>query len=182
MEHRLSLALHSAFQEESFLRKLRLTPEELAPIVSEADWSAADSLLPITRRLSCAEALPLFRPLLDALAPEPEGGWLPYAYRVAVSALYPRDEAPSAQRDAALCLLQGLQVLLDAERSALPFDPFLDFAFCTDAELKDSGAAAEYRLFLRHFREEYVYEMLRLGREVTPFLTLETSQACTMWP
>ena len=173
MEHRLSFALHTAFQEEGFLQKLSLSPEELSHILSGVSWETADDLLPITRRLTCAEALPLFRPLMEAIAPEPEGGWLPYAYRVAVSALYPRGEEPSAQRDAALCLLQGLQVLLDAERRALPFDPFLDFAFCSPEELKDRGTAAEYRRFLRHFREEYVYEMLRLGREVTPFLTLE---------
>ena len=173
MEHRLSFALHTAFQEEGFLQKLSLSPEELSRILSGVSWEAADDLLPITRRLTCAEVLPLFRPLMESIAPEPEGGWLPYAYRVAVSALYPRGEEPSPARDAALCLLQGLQVLLDAERRALPFDPFLDFAFCTPEELKDRGTAAEYRRFLRHFREEYVYEMLRLGREVTPFLTLE---------
>ena len=173
MEHRLSLALHAAFQEESFLQKFSLAPEELSRILSGTDWSAADSLLPITQRLSCAEVLPLFRPLLEQIAPEPESGWLSSTYRTAVSLLYPRGEAPSPERDAALCLLQGLQVLLDTERQALPFDPFLDFAFCTPAELKDSSAAEEYRLFLQHFREDYLYEMLRLGREVTPFLTLE---------
>ena len=33
--------------------------------------------------------------------------------------------------------------------------------------------AEEYRRFLRRFREEYIYELLRLGREVTPFQTLD---------
>ena len=37
-------------------------------------------------------------------------------------------------------------------------------AFCTEEELVDSGVAEEYRQFLRRFREEYVYELLRDGR------------------
>ena len=33
--------------------------------------------------------------------------------------------------------------------------------------------AEEYRRFCYRFREEYIYEMLRLSREVTSFRTLE---------
>ena len=52
MEHRLSFALHTAFQEEGFLQKLSLSPEELSRILSGVSWEAADDLLPITRRLT----------------------------------------------------------------------------------------------------------------------------------
>lgn len=55
----------------------------------------------------------------------------------------------------------------------LPFDFWLDFEFCTEEELSHSGVAEEYRRFCYRFREEYIYEMLRLSREVTSFRTLE---------
>ena len=170
----LCLNLTRAFQEEAFLRKLSHPQAEA--LLSGQDWPVLLApLLPIGERLCCVQVLESFRPVLEGLAPEPEEGWALYAYHTAVSLLYPQaDPARTpAQRDGALCFLQFLQVLLDAEREALPFDFWLDFAFCTEEEQGASNLAEEYRLFLRRWREEYVYELLRLGREVTPFHTCE---------
>lgn len=109
------------------------------------------------------------------MAPDPAEGWLSYATRWPGRCCDPAS-APghtSAQWDGALCFLQLLQVLFDAERTCLPFDFWLDFEFCTEEELSHSGVAEEYRRFCYRFREEYIYEMLRLSREVTSFRTLE---------
>ena len=172
----LHLNMAEAFAEESFLRQLDRSRTDMTRLFSNVDWERLlYPLLPLEQRLTCAQALTAFRPLLDAIAPQPPEGWLPYTYRVASSLLFPAED-PShspAQRDGALCLLQFLRCLFDYERTVLPFDPWLDFSFCTEKELKDSDVAEEYRLFLKHWRDEYVYELLRLGREVTPFRTLE---------
>ena len=172
----LYTAMADAFQEEALSRKLARPRAELKALFDGVDWRALLSpLLPIRERISCAQALEAFRPVLDAVAPEPEGGWALCAYRTAVSLLYPQENPGCSpqQRDGALCFLQFLRTLFDAEREALPFDFWLDFAFCTEEELKSSSLAEDYRLFLRRWREEYVYELLRLGREVTPFRTCE---------
>ena len=170
----LCLNLTRAFQEEAFLQKLARPRAEA--LFEDLDWPALLApLAPIEERISCEKALEAFRPILDGLAPEPGEGWALCAYRTAVSLLYPQadpDHTP-AQRDGALCFLQFLRTLFDAEREALPFDFWLDFAFCTEEELKSSAVAADYRQFLRRWQEEYVYELLRLGREVTPFRTCE---------
>ncbi|MEI3305656.1 MAG: hypothetical protein V8R40_06255 [Dysosmobacter sp.] len=171
----LSLWMEDAFRDKMFLRKLGINRTDLSQLFDQVNWrSQLSSLVPIRRRISCAEALNAFRPLLDALAPEPEEGWLRYAYQVASSLLYPAADTchTSAQWDGALCFLQFLQVLFAAERRTLPFDPWLDFAFCTDAELAEamwrqstgsSSSASAVNTFW----------LLRLGREVTPFHTLE---------
>ncbi len=172
----LRIRLVETFNDRAFLKKLGFVRKDVRRVFGAADWKAMLSpLLPIRERLTCAQALEAFRPVLDAMAPEPEEGWLRCAYQVALSLLYPQaDEThTSAQWDGALCFLQFLQVLFDAERQALPFDPWLDFAFCTEEELAGSAVAGEYRLFQKRFRLEYVYELLRLGREATPFRTLE---------
>ena len=165
-----------AFEEDAFLRKLRMNERDVRRLLAAVDWNRLLSpLLPITERLTCAGALDAFRPVLDALSPEPKEGWLPYTYQVALAQLFPHDDHDhtAAQQDGALFFLRFLQSLFALEREALPFDPWLDFAFCTDEELADSGVAEEYRLFLRRWQEESIYELLRLGREVTPFRTLE---------
>ena len=166
----------AAFGEEAFLRKLARPQADALRLFDRLDWpSLLAPLLPIRERISCVRALEALGPALALLAPEPEEGWALYAYRVAGALLYPQDDPghTAAQRDGALFALQFLRTLLDAERQALPFDFWLDFAFCTEEELAASNLAEEYRQFLRRWREEYVYELLRLGREVTPFHTCE---------
>lgn len=175
-ERHLRKRMTEGFGERAFLEKLGMDRFDAARLLEQADWSAIlASLLPLRERVSCGKALVAFRPLLDRLAPEPEEGWLPYSYQVAGTLLFSSaDEAhTSEQWDGALCFLRFLQLVFDAERQALPFDPFFDFAFCTEAELEGSVLAEEYRLFLRRFRGEHIYELMRLGREVTPFRTLE---------
>ena len=180
MEQREHKALHvrtaEAFCERTFLKKLGMSRSDAIRFFYEVDWKAVlSSLVPIRSRLSCAQALEAFREVLDRLAPEPSEGWLRYAYQTAVSLLYPAADSmhSTPQRDGAICFLHFLQLLFDMERTSVPFDPWLDFAFCTEEELAESGVAGEYRMFLQRFREEYIYELLRLGREVTPFCTLD---------
>ncbi len=167
--------LAEAFEEKEFLRKLGMNRADAERVFASADWRGiAAPFTPIRSRISCAGAVDAFRPLLMSLAPEPPEGWLRYAYQVALSLLYPAADHihTSAQWDGALCFLQFLQVLLRAEGRALPFDPWLDFAFCSEEELSDSGVAEEYRRFLARFQGEYIYELLRMSTEVTPFKTL----------
>ena len=124
-----------AFEKTDFLRKLGMSRSDVERVFGSVDWRQLLSpLIPIRSRITCAGALETFRPLLMSLAPEPREGWLRYAYQVALSLLYPAADHghTSAQWDGALCYLQFLQVLLDAEGQALPFDPWVDFAFCSE--------------------------------------------------
>ncbi|MBM6909388.1 cytidyltransferase-related domain protein [Oscillibacter valericigenes] len=166
----------AAFAAPAFLKKLTMSHADAERLFAPVDWCGlCRDLAPTERRVSCAASLDAFRPLLDRISPEPAEGWLSCAYETARSLLYPAADAghTAAQRDGALCFLQFLQVLFDLERTSLPFDLWLDFELCTEEELSHSGVAEEYRRFLRRFREEYIYELLRLGREVTPFQTLD---------
>ncbi len=132
-------------------------------------------LLPIRRRLTCGEVLEVCAPVLSRLSPAPEEGWLSFCYRYVRSILYPAGGfAPDGAeyRDGARFFLTVLQTLLDQERKALPFDPLVDFQFLTPEAYSVCDCGREYRRFLHCFREEYVYELMRLGQEVTPFRTL----------
>ena len=125
-------------------------------------------------RLSCASVLSLCREELNQLSPEPEEGWLLFSYDFARHSMFP-EEDPRRERHGggAVFFLSLLQVLFDAERAKLPFDPMWDLALLEEEELSGSDHQDSYRLFLRACRREYVYEMMRLGLEVTPWRTLE---------
>lgn len=125
-------------------------------------------------RLRCADVLALCRPELETLCPgEPSEGWLAYAYDYARRLLYPEKTDTEPFAPGAVFLLSVLQVLFAAEAELLPHDPAWTFDFLTDDELAGSPCAPSYQRFLRLWRREFVYELMRLGLEVTPYRTLE---------
>lgn len=125
-------------------------------------------------RLRCADVLALCRPELETLCPgEPSEGWLAYAYDYARRLLYPEKTDAEPFAPGAVFLLSVLQVLFAAEAELLPHDPAWTFDFLTDDELAASPCAPSYQRFLRLWRREFVYELMRLGLEVTPYRTLE---------
>lgn len=125
-------------------------------------------------RLRCADVLALCRPELEVLCPgEPSEGWLAYAYDYARRLLYPEKTGVEPFAPGAVFLLSVLQVLFAAEAELLPHDPAWTFDFLTDDELAGSPSAPSYQRFLRLWRREFVYELMRLGLEVTPYRTLE---------
>ncbi|MFR8203489.1 MAG: nicotinate-nicotinamide nucleotide adenylyltransferase [Oscillospiraceae bacterium] len=125
-------------------------------------------------RLRCADVLALCRPELETLCPgEPSEGWLAYAYDYARRLLYPEKTDAEPFAPGAVFLLSVLQVLFAAEAELLPHDPAWTFDFLTDDELAGSPSAPSYQRFLRLWRREFVYELMRLGLEVTLYRTLE---------
>ena len=125
-------------------------------------------------RLRCADVLDLCRPELSLLCPvEPAEGWLAYTYDFARRLLYPEREQDEPCAPGAVFFLSVLQVLFAAEGELLPHDPAYTFDFLTEEEMADSACAPSYAKFLRQWKREYVYELMRLGLEVTPFRTLE---------
>ena len=125
-------------------------------------------------RLRCADVLALCRPELETLCPgEPSEGWLAYAYDYARRLLYPEKTGAEPFAPGAVFLLSVLQVLFAAEAELLPHDSAWTFDFLTDDELAGSPCAPSYQRFLRLWRREFVYELMRLGLEVTPYRTLE---------
>ena len=125
-------------------------------------------------RLRCADVLALCRPELETLCPgEPSEGWLAYAYDYARRLLYPEKTDAEPFAPGAVFLLSVLQVLFAAEAELLPHDPAWTFDFLTDDELAGSPCASSYQRFLRLWRREFVYELMRLGLETTPYRTLE---------
>ena len=129
-------------------------------------------MLAFKSRISCSDLADALAPLLGEV---PEKGWCSFAYEFLRSRNFPQIEAPAASQERernVLIFLTILQTFLDHERSVLPFDPAYDFRFLTPEEYAACDLADEYKRFLKAFRDEFIYELMRLGNEVTPFCTL----------
>ncbi len=179
MEHQFARKIGArvlgALSEKRFLNKLAMPAKTASALIERVDWAQAVRVLPLGRRITCEEALTVARPLLDSISLEPPGGWLDCAYQIAIALQFPQTESPYGvrQQDGALCYLRVLQQLLEEERGSLPFSARYDFAFCTEQELEGNASADEYRRFCTCFKEDFSYELLRLGYELTPYHTLE---------
>ena len=168
-ERKLLSTLAHAQHERALAPDERAAAERLRETGTLARLSA---MLPPRERLLCGDVAEACAPLLgDA----PERGWCAFCYDFIRTRMYPQGRfAPNAggYERGALTLLTVLQVLLDLERHSLPFDPMRDFAFLTREEYEACDHAAEYERFLASFHDEYIYELMRLGDEVTPYRTL----------
>ena len=76
-QSKLHLQLCESFGEDVFLKRLSRSRTDMSRLFANVDWQRlVYPLLPMEHRLSCAQALTTFRPLLDAIAPQPAEGWL----------------------------------------------------------------------------------------------------------
>ncbi|MCI8512615.1 MAG: cytidyltransferase-related domain protein [Lachnospiraceae bacterium] len=172
----LATKLLAGLFDRDFLKSSGLSRRTMQGLFDRERWETVlEEIFPVQKRFTCAEILELCRPELSRLSPEPEEGWLSFTYTFSTHILYPDQEfsgqaAPFAA--GALLFLKILQFFFDEERKVLPFDPFDDFAFLTEEEYKSFDRADEYAHFVEKFRKQYIYEMMRLNREATPFETL----------
>lgn len=172
----LATELSARLFDREFLRKTGLSRRSMQAVFSREKWEDAfENVFPIKDRLTCKEILEFCRPELEKLAAEPAEGWISFTYKYSTHILYPdetfdKEAAPFAA--AARVFLAILQFFFDEERKTVPFHPFYDFALLTKDEYSVFDRAKEYERFEKEFRDQYIYEMMRLNREATPFETL----------
>ena len=178
MHEKLIREINGEIADALLARKMPFAPSRKAALalLKVPGWTEGlEQMLPIRGRLECAHVLELCSCVLPRLAPRPEEGWLAFCTQYARERMYPgQGFAPDREEyeAGALFFLTVLQVMLDRERRAVPFDPLKDFQFLSSEEMGEYECGEEYRRFLAAFREEYVDEMMRLSEETTPFRTL----------
>lgn len=162
--------------DKSFLKRIGLRRREMQELFERNKWEEIlGQMFPVQARFSCREILEVCRAEMNELCGEPQEGWMSFAYQYATHILYSdpafmKKSAPYAA--GAVFYLHILQFFLDEERIWMPFDPFFDFELLTEEEYVRCERGQEYAQFIREFRNQYLYEMMRLNREVTPFETL----------
>lgn len=169
--------LTDKLSDEQFLSASGMTARGIRMLMNREYWEThMAGLFPVRRRFTCAEIYDICAEPLDLLGREPEGGWMSYTYKYVCHILYPEEEFSAGSAPYATgCLfyLTVLQFFFEEERKALPWDEYYDFEFLSPEEAANFESSEEYERFLHYFRKEYVYEMMRLGLEVTPFRALE---------
>ena len=162
--------------EREFLKNAGVSRRVMQDVFDRSRWEMIlEKMFPVTGRFSCAEILEICRPDMQEFCNEPEEGWMSFTYKYVTHILYPDAEFTKtavSYAAGAMYFLRVLQFFFDEERKNMPFDPFDDFKLLTEAEYSLCERAKEYEHFVHEFRNQYIYEMMRLNREATPFETL----------
>lgn len=170
-------ALTEKLTGRHFLRSAGLSAEQVRSFMADPSWADAMArFFPITKRLLCADIFAACRETMNRLSSEPPDGWMKFTYAYACRILFPDpayEEDDRRYGTGARFFLEVMQFFFDEERKVMKPEPFYDFEFLTGSAQEPFESREEYRRFLEYFREEYIYEMMRLNAEVTPFRTLE---------
>ncbi|MGI6178203.1 MAG: cytidyltransferase-related domain protein [Eubacterium sp.] len=171
-----SQKIMESLEDRAFLKQAGLPKSAIESAFTKSDLEeAAGALLPVKSRISCAEVLKAFETILGRLSDLPDEGLEQAAYDFARGSMFSQEELLDPlepYRPAIYAYLKLLQIFLDEERTVVPFDPMTDFRFLTNDEAEKYANGESYVRFMELWRSSYIYEMLRLGEDVTTFHTL----------
>lgn len=157
--------------DRRFLRKARLTKKAVQQILKEEDWRQKISIIIQEPELECKSILNICAPTMQKLSGE-DIDWLPYIYLYIRKGLFPASvnfQEKKQCESAILFYLEVLRVFLLYEKKNTDFDKIRDIDFATDEEIINSHYVDEFHRFRRCFDSQYIYELMRIGREVTNF-------------
>ncbi len=171
--------IHSNLLSSRVIKRYRFNQDRLEYLLK--DDSFTEKLIHMIRQkdYSCSATLGICRGLLFELSggKQPEN-WLDYIYNYALSKSFP-DAVQIPLRPefekASVVYLEFLRVISEYQKksadgtfqSTYPFEPL------TQEEEENLESADEYRRFRVSFRNDYIYEMMKLNQEVAGYTTLD---------
>ena len=163
----LSKSILSSLEEHGVINDRKASSAEITDLAERLSV-----LFDSRKRISCTDAAEICGTYPGET---PEGGWCRFCYDYLRAKNFPQITLPpdtDRYEHGALIFLTILQTLFDYERKLLPFDPVFDFHFLPPETYELCDSADEYKRFLTAFRGEFVYELMRISSEITPFCTL----------
>lgn len=162
-----------------FVKRYHFNQDRLEYLLRDAGIQDRLQALLENKDYSCAGTLNLCRGLLSELSGgrSPED-WLSYIYQYALSKSFPdavqMTLKPELERPAVV-YLEFLRVISEYQKHSGDgtFQSTYPFEALSVAEEEQLESAEEYRRFRVSFRNDYIYEMMKLNQEVAGYTTLD---------
>jgi hypothetical protein len=162
--------------EKEFLEKTDLTEEKIHSLVLNKHFVTKLSTLVSRDKISCKNILNLCIDIMNNISEEKHEDWLNYAYNYILNFSFPNavtiDLDPKYEKGT-LIYLKILRIVFTSVKENRDFNEFLDFEFLTEEELTNLKDPSEYIRFLELFDKLYVYELMRLNKEITGYNSLD---------
>ena len=164
-----------ALLSKELLQHFNYTREEMSDFIDEARWYDIMKSIIIHGSYRAETVVDMLKAVTDNICDEPEGGWVKFICDETVARLYPdnfTERGSEMQHKAMYFILENYRCILKFEKSLRSLSPVDDFMLCDEDEIESSHNSIEYRTFLKFWDEYYIYEFMRMNREITPFNTL----------
>ena len=161
--------------DKKSLRILGLSRKSMLRLLEELEWKKAFLSVAEKADFSAANVLSAMKPFMDGWAQEPEGGWLRFICEEIKSSLYPENfhvVANDAQAKAKYFFLQNYRALLGYEKEIRGFLPTDNIELLERQEVRDCITFKEYEKLRAFWSDSYIFEFMRISREITPFNTI----------
>ena len=167
--------LEQQLNRQKMLRFLGYSKTGLAKFLAEFQWKKKMKYLAEQADFSADGLLKLLRPMMECFAEEPQEGWLSRIFDEIRAELYPENfqscETEAEQR-ARIFFLIHYRELLKLEQHITGFIPVDHLNLLPEEKTEACVTAEEYERFRTFWNDHYLFEFMRLGREVTPFNTV----------
>lgn len=165
--------ISSTLLDKSFLSWISLSEELIERHLENVSFLTNLELIVTNHDYSCKSVLTLCKNLLyDVTKKEPPKDWIYYTYQFTLNKSFPEAVEIKLDEDlnkGAIIYLQILTIILDFEKKDINKSKTLKYplVLLKEKEYKKFEGMYEYRKFKKIFNENYVYEMMKLHREVT---------------
>ena len=135
--------------------------------------------------ISCTDVFEILKDLLDELNSRPEPSWLNYINEYLITDIYPEKEtfisrtSKEEYRAAVLLYVETLRVCLEFSNRKNPVWEGRELKFIRGADLVNSYYKEEYQKLKNISKALYVYEMMKISREINPFVS--TYKWCSLY-
>ena len=175
MIHTLEKMAEHKIMSKRFLRNLKMEKKDMIKLLSSAGWRRRLTELAREKDFTAAGMVQAVEPVLDKLADPPEGGWMHFICDSVKASLYPENfsaEVTEDRRRAVLFFLENYRAMLAYEREHREFSPVDDLDLLPKEATDGCVTAREYDRLRKFWNDHYIYEFMRISREITPFNTV----------
>lgn len=161
--------------DKQFLKTIKLSKKTMLGLLRQENWIENIRFIIKQEKISCRDVLTVCEHTLHMLSEEPKAGWLPSIFEHTLHQMFPENaDGKMLPPDEAskLFYLEVLRRFLCFERRSKGFQPKIHMQFLNEDAVKKTEAAEEYFRLLKLFRENYLYEFMRIGSEITRHKTL----------
>ncbi len=162
--------------KKEVLEKIEINEEDMQILLSNAKF--LDKIVSDVKneRHSCLDVYNMTINILKEVCNELPEDWMNYVYEYILDKSFPNAvtiKLEEKYEKAALLYLNFLKAVFEYDEIAYGFDRFSTFQFLTEEELEACNYPDEYNLFMHEFNERYIYQLMRLSKEITEHNTID---------
>lgn len=170
-----SYILSSLLKKETLI-KVKINKEHMQRILSNEKFLDKVTSNKRTKRHTCFDVYNLTVDILKDVCSELPMDWLNYVYEYILNQSFPSAVTITLEEKyerVVLLYLNLLNAVFEYDESVYGFDKFSSFKFLTEEELENCSYTYEYNVFIKEFNDKYIYQLMRLSREITEYNTID---------